>query len=582
MNSKRDLLPRDMPSGMELVEQGRKAGDAIDMRVSLFCQHHGVSSELEYKKMMAAEGRTMTSMTIGFQDWPATVRGLERVYNECERRGFYVDRYILPLDRRMGLPIEYQASALKETGPMLNSDADWNAVAQAVPIQPHLGDMMIGSPASLDNTRLALQAGVNYIGNLSQFAWKYPGWPGDDIDQMIEVVKSLGMMASKAEAGAVVHSYMDDGFPALFSDYCSYIGWARFERYIVESLIGAHLSTSYGGLTHDSMTKTTVTLALESLRPKEVATAFYYGNTTRYTRLIDKNYGVLGVDVLFMILADARARAGAAVMPVPVTEALRTPTADEIIEAQTIARQIADDADRVFASVDWGVLERGCDRLLKGGAQFFERLMNGLDDVGVDVTDPLQLLVAVRRLGARVIERSYGAGKSTNDPAFNGYQPVVPTDTLQDYLTERTLVREGLQGTTFGSGTGDRVVVGSTDVHEVGVRLVVDALEALGIEPTLASVGVDPDELADLALEADATALLVSTHNGMALSYAQQLISELSQRRLRVQIIFGGLLNQDVEGQDMPADVSDDLRQLGIHVCDSPVQLGPLLGRGRT
>ena len=78
--------------------------------------------------------------------------------------------------------------------------------------------------------------------------------------------------------------------------------------------------------------------------------------------------------------------------------------------------------------------------------------------------------------------------------------------------------------------------------------LVIDALQALGIDPILAGTSVDPDEFADLALEAGATAILVSTHNGMALTYAEQLLREMSLRRLAIPIAMGGTLNQDIEG----------------------------------
>ena len=61
--------------------------------------------------------------------------------------------------------------------------------------------MMIGSPASVNNACQALEAGVNYIGNLSQFHWKYPGWPGTDAEQVGETVTALGVMAAVKAAG---------------------------------------------------------------------------------------------------------------------------------------------------------------------------------------------------------------------------------------------------------------------------------------------------------------------------------------------------------------------------------------------
>ena len=129
------LGTKPIPNGLELVQQGIAAGNQINMGVSAFCKHHGVSSELEYKLKMARAGRTMTALTIGLTDWPETKKGLEKIFNETADRGFYIDRFIIALDRRMGLPAEFRAGAIKETGPMLTSDMEWNEVAQSIQIQ---------------------------------------------------------------------------------------------------------------------------------------------------------------------------------------------------------------------------------------------------------------------------------------------------------------------------------------------------------------------------------------------------------------------------------------------------------------
>ncbi len=561
------LLGLNCPDGNDLVRQGIEFGSNIEVGVSAFSRSHGVKSELEYKLKMAREGRTMTALTIGLTDWPETKKGLEHIYQVTQDRGFYIDRFIIALDRRMGLPPELRSGAIKETGPMLTSDSEWLEVAQSIEIQPHMGDMMIGSPSSLDNTRRALESGVNYIGNLSQFAWKYPGWPGDDVAQMSEVVKALGLMASKAAQGAVVHSYLDDGFPAQFGDYSSYIGWAKFERYLIEDLIGAKLGHAYGGLTHDPVTKTVVTMAVEALRPSDVCSSFYFGNTTRYTPNIEQNYGVLGVDVLYMMLADKHLKAGSSIMPVPVTEAIRVPTPDEIIDVQTIAHNTKAKLNSIYEVTNWSELEQRSQQLVANGNRFFDNLLNGLSDSGVDINDPLQLLVAVRRLGPSGIERNFGVGNATEDPLVDGYEPLVPTDVLKDFLTERTQIRSAVRPEKWVLNKAHTPIVASSDVHELGMRLVIDAVESLDIKPVISPVGIDPDELAELALQEEATSVLISTHNGMALSYAEKLLAELKARNIAPQVIIGGRLNQEIEGEGMPVDVTNQLIALGIDVC---------------
>lgn len=562
----RSYLPQDLPDGRALLAEGLRLGDDVKMGVSLLCEMHGVRSEVAYKKKMTAEGRLMTSMNIGMQTWEDTARAMEQIWEACEQRGFRIDRYQMQMDRRMGLPPEMWDRAAKETGPMLETQAHWWATAHTVPIQPQLGDMMIGSPMSVSNARNALESGVTYIGNMSQFAWKYPGWPGDDVEQMAEMIKALGLMASKRDEDAMMQSYLEDGYCAQFKDYCSYIGWALFERYLIDEVAGARLSIAYGGLTHNPITKAAMVLALEAIKPEGTVNSFYHCNTTAYSPEIDENFAVLSIDDLYLLLAQHRTGSGAAVLSIPVTEALRIPTWEEIVQVQTVARRIANDADRLAEGLNWPHIEALRDRMVEGGRRFYENIMEGLVDLGVDMHDPMQLLLTIRRLGGAEIENRWGIGElPASDTEL--YSPTIPTDTFQDFVNRREHVKSVFAGTKIERAKDVRLVIGSTDIHEYALFLLVDAVKALGLEPIIAGTSVDPDEFADLALEAGANAILVSTHNGMALTYARQLQHEIAARQLEIPIAMGGTLNQDVEGEPAPIDVKDDLVKLGVHVC---------------
>jgi methylmalonyl-CoA mutase cobalamin-binding subunit len=567
-----DLLPIELPNGMDLVAEGRKLGDSVTVGRSLLCEEYGVQSEPEYKQKMVDEGRLMTAMDIGMQTWDETAKALHQIWDECERRGIRIDRYMLILDRRMGMPRDMWESTPKETGPMLETPEDWWATTHTVPIQPHLGDYMIGSPMSVENARSALEAGVSYIGNVSQFAWKYPGW-ADDTAQMVEMIKALGLMASKSDQGAMCHSYLDDGYGAQFRDYSSYIGWALFERYVVNELIGGRLSIAYGGLTHHAFTKTAMTVALEKIKPAGTYNAYYCGNTTAYTAAIERNYGVLGVDMLYMMIAQLRTQSGSPPYPVPVMEAVRVPSWQEIVDAHTIAHRIADEARRVIDLVDWERVDTLADKLIEGGREFCARMLEGFESLGVDIKDPLQLMLAARRLGPVELENRFGVGM-VDAKVVGGFAGAFPTDTLSDFIEQRQKVFAALDARPKAILSPEHcVVVGSTDVHEYGMLLVVEALRAAGVKLVIAGTSVDPDEFADLALEVDATGLVVSTHNGMALTYAEHLLQQLDDRALKLPVYMGGTLNQDFEGVDTPVDVRDRLTDMGIRVCETAADI---------
>jgi methylmalonyl-CoA mutase cobalamin-binding subunit len=154
---------------------------------------------------------------------------------------------------------------------------------------------------------------------------------------------------------------------------------------------------------------------------------------------------------------------------------------------------------------------------------------------------------------------------------------LVATDVLKDFLSERSRIREVVRPANWILNKSHKPVIASSDVHEIGMRLVIDAVESLDIKPVIGTVGIDPDELAELALKENATAVLISTHNGMALSYAKALLFELNLRSISPQVIIGGRLNQEIEGEDMPVDVTDQLIDLGIDVCFDLKDLASLI-----
>ena len=151
----------------------------------------------------------------------------------------------------MGVPAAHRGKLPKGTGLILNTPEEWAALGQIVPVQPHMSDHMIGSPNALENTILALNAGVTSIGNVSHyFTYEYPG-----VELEYErTVNSLTafMLMGKVE-GTIVHSNMDDGFGNQFRDLASITGWAMMERHLVEDMLGARMAFAYGNLFSDPM-----------------------------------------------------------------------------------------------------------------------------------------------------------------------------------------------------------------------------------------------------------------------------------------------------------------------------------------
>jgi len=562
-----DILKIELPSSKAIVNAGQAMAKDIRIGRTAFMRKMGVASELEYKKRCMQENTIMFHAHIGMNTWNSTAAALALLDHTAEENGFIVDRAGICLDRRMGLPKAHRKNIPAETGPMLDSIKDWKQVGQTAPIQPHMGDFMIGFPASTDNTILALQAGVTTIGNLSQFfAHEVPLWK-DKAVTAAETVKAIAIMGALRKKGTMVHSYLEDGFGALFYDCATVAGWAYLENYIVENLLGAKLAHCIGGLTTDPVKRAGWVFALHKIHAPDCVGSMFYGDTLSFTPDFTLNQGVVAEYLLWDIMAQLECPTGHAVLPLPVTEALRIPSAEEIAEAHKFGRQIEKMARKLFCHFDFREAYQFCDTILSAGKSVFDDALDGLKAAGVDITDPVQMLFVLKNLGPAVFEEMFGAGK-VQDDFIRGRAPVEPTDVFvmsNKYFNEyRQMFVTPKMKTLLG---GRRLLIASTDVHEHAVTVISQLLSEAGAEMIYMGAEVNPDEIVSEANTQNAEAILVSTHNGMALEYAKQLREALQRQKIRLPVLIGGILNQKVESQSLPVDVSGNLKELGFYPC---------------
>jgi methylmalonyl-CoA mutase cobalamin-binding subunit len=559
------LLPADLPDGRGAVAEGKALAADLERERSLFCRENGVSSEREWRERARVEGFSCTCMNIGLASWPDTREAIGRIHEDALSRGVRPpDRFNLLAERRMGLPKATRADAPQETGPALWTEQDWHELANTAPIQPEAADNMIGGPGSVENVLDALRVGITHIGVLSQYSWRWPYWD-DEVSQTMAVLKAAGVLAAFKGEGICFDSYLEDGYPGVFHDYANYVGWAMLERYISEGLIGAAYSCSWGGLTQDPVIKSAVTLALHAVNPDGVPAGFVQGDTIGNRPDFDSNMAVVSTDVLFMKMVDRRYRLGGAPIAVPVTETERIPSWDEVATVHTISRRLEEYVPMVDPIVDWAAIEAMRDRLVEGGRAFFEAALKGLAGAGIDTADPARLLLVLKRLGADRCEELFGAGRP--DPEFpRGRQPVLQTDLVKSTMVQREelladLRRRGQEQEIRGM----KVLVSSTDVHEFAEFLLSATLEAAGTEVIDFGINRDPEDIVKAVIETDADAVVVTTHNGVARSFGRRLISELSAADAgSVPVFMGGVLNEDVDGSEIPIDVRADLNAGGI------------------
>ena len=564
-----DLIPEDLPDGREVVAEGRALGETVEMGLSLYCEEKGVVSERGWREIARERGVPCTCMNIGLNTWSETREAMANIYEDALSRGVRPpDRFNLIAERRMGLPRDKRREAPQETGPCLWTERDWWEMTHTVPIQPEAADNMIGGPGSLDNALDALRVGITTIGVVSQYTWRWPYWD-DETSQLCNMLKAAGVLASKKDRGVVFDSYLEDGYPGVFHDYASYVGWAMLERYAVEDLIGAAYASSWGGLTQNPIVKSAVTLALEAVNPDRVPISFLQGDTIGNTPDFDVNMAVLVNDLMYVKMTDMRYKLGCAPLAVPVTETERIPTWREVAQVQSISRKCDDYVPMIDPYVDWEKIEAMRDRLVAGGRRFFRNALDAMERMGVDTKDPGRVLLTMKRLGPETCEELFGAGER-DDTQIRGRRPVLGTDLVSQTMKKRKELLDGLAARDEAPGCrGRKVLVASTDVHEFAKFLLASTFDAVGGKVIDCGVNKDPEDIVEVAVETDAEAIVITTHNGVARSFGTKLMDELRAADMRVPVFMGGVLNEDIEGSDVPVDVRDDLDRLGIATPDS-------------
>ena len=546
------LVDPALAPGEELLAEGRAMARTWRLGRSAFMAAHGVTSEAEFKRRAMAEGRMMQHAHIGFRSIERTAAAMGDLHGRAGEAGATIDRFGVTLDWTMGYPADRRVGAARGTGIVLTGPEDFARITQASPAAAHFGDFMLGLPGALENTRAAIAAGATAIGNMGQyFTFRLPYWD-DDVATTGATLRALGLIAAQ-DAEILVHSNLDDGFAGLFKDMASALGMALIERHIVEDLIGAPLSFCFGHHFSSPLTRAAFQAALA--RESRAPGTMIFGNTVAYQGGAAQNYASLASYLLTDIHALGRFHSGHAINPVPVTENMRIPDVDEILDAQLFAARLTRHARGHLALRDDAAVDEMADRLITGGRAFAERALTGLGARGVDTTDPGALMLAIRRLGARRMEAMFGPRA-----------PVAPADWAEE-LDE--MARAWTARQAGAELTGRRVALGTTDVHEHGAYLVRRALTGLGAEVIEAGIAIDAEVMVARAVDAGADVIAVSTYNGIGLDYARRLIAALDARGVDIPVLMGGKLNaipQD-SNSSLPVDVTAQIRATGAHPC---------------
>ena len=214
---------------------------------------------------------------------------------------------------------------------------------------------------------------------------------------------------------------------------------------------------------------------------------------------------------------------------------------------------------------DYAHVESEAELLVACGNIFFERVLNALDDHHIDITHPGQMLAALKAIGPAQLEANFGSGER-KEGAMRGRVPVRSTSIVKEIGRQQDSILCEIKDLEKKPLKGVNLIVAATDVHEFGKEICKNILAEAGANVFDLGTTVSIDEVADAVIETESKAIMISTFNGMAYSFGKAMTEKLAEIGIKIPFVMGGRLNEPMDGNDVPVDVSDRLAEMGINV----------------
>lgn len=550
------------------MKAGIEMGNGIPLGRSLFLQKSGYPTYAAYKKECAKQGKITWEILLGLAMLEEQVEGIKAIYEFSQKTGLEINTIQCIPSFLVALPKEYRANAPKPTSYVIDKPEDWLAHQADVPLEILFEDQVLSCPNALDTTINSIKCGSSRVGLISQFIWGQPGFT-DNKQHMIDMLKSIGIVASKKEDYVICDTYLDDGFPGYAMDCVTYVGYALLEHYLVSDLCGARHQISWGGLLSEGKPRLAVGLALHRLLSTEEQPALAYINSStvmQWDHDIDANYGPSIQEILLEALMERKYKMHLTINPVSITEKVAVPTLQELLNIFSAGARALERVEDWDDLMDWTELEKLSDMLMEEGQRFFENALAVCEATGINIKDPLEMFMMLKELNPSKFESTF----HHNLDEKGLVKPFCPTVLGRQTLNMKAEVVNDLKkrGVKDNELEGRRIVVVSGDGHAYGLVLVDGVLSDLGAETINGGVDITPMTALDLADEEGSDIIGISVHIGQCLDYAKQIKELAEKRNKKYHIFMGGKLNAILPGESTPCDVTDKINEIGILAAD--------------
>lgn len=403
------LIPKDIPDWKASWEEGYKIGQDIEIMETPFMKKYGVKSDAEYRLQQAAQGKLTYQINMGLASVEDEAEGL-REAEKFMRKQDFVSALLISFRRILSVHRRINGKVCRPAlGFDLDELSDWTTITQASTVQAVFADNHLGYPNAVETTINALKAGSMYQGMFGMFQQVAPGCP-DEVWNMNENIKALGIVAAKWDDRVIVNSNQDDSLPAYCMDLASYLAWAKWERYVVTDLCKARYAFSFGNLTSNLIHKAAMWLAASDTfrRDDQPGIEFIYPNTVdHWDHHLHSNYGFQIPEALMLNLVERKYKTGGSFLSVPISEKVAIPTVPEMLDMTGACQRTDESAPYFEQMMDWTIVEETRDHIKEYSEIMFQNFLNGMEEAGIDITNPIEMMVVLKKMDPTKFEQLF-------------------------------------------------------------------------------------------------------------------------------------------------------------------------------
>ena len=559
------LKPQNLPDWRVLLEEGKELGRQNPTKRSRFLDWTGFDTYYDYRKDLIEKGKINWQILLGLATLDEELDAIHEAYEWAQRTGIPLDTVQCIPSQLICIPKELRDQAPAPTSYVINGLEDFEKHGEQSPLQIIFEDQCLSCPNSLETTLGPLRVGSPRIGIISQMIWDYPGCD-DMVGRFSDIIRSLGIIASKKDEKICVDNYLDDGIPGFFLDHMSYVAYALLSHHIVTECCGALESVSYAGLLTEGKPRNAIAVAIHKLLTTDdwLKMSYINGSTTmQWDHDIDNNWGPIAQELLFETLVELHYKMGMAINPTSITEAIKVPTLQDLLNNIGVGYRMEEKASDWADLIDWTPIDEMSDVMAEQATKMYNNMIEGFQEAGIDTDNPLEMFLVLKTMNPMKFELAFHP--TTYHDNSRQLEAFYPTILGRETLEKSTQIIEDLTAKGYKGKLKDiRIAIASGDGHTYGLNLVQNVLVALGADVVNGGLDHTAADLLDLADEEECEFVGVSVHNGQGLDVAKILTDLMKDRGKEYHVFMGGKLNGILPGQSEPEDVTDLIAQTKV------------------